>query len=216
MAVTQLQIGPQPITGNGGLSFQRADAQSATVVQEFNGRYAEATIQGKKFNFSTTTAAAILLTNTTANGPTIWNPAGSGKILYIDKLELSWVAGTITVSSLIWNITKNAGNGISATAPIITFTNAAPVPAMIGSGATSKMLFAPVTSTFTAAPSFYRAAGINMIAAGAQVPFVMVYDGDFALMPGNALTLNCAVTTTTATFFTTIMGTEVDMPVGTL
>ena len=216
MAVTQLQIGKQPITGNGGLVFQRSDSQAATVVQEFNGRYAEATMQGQKFNFSVASAAAILLTNTTANGPTIWNPAGSGKVLYIDKLELSWVSGTITVSSLIWNITKNAGNGISATAPIVTFTNVAPVPAMVGSGASSKMLWAPVTSTFTAAPSFYRATGINMIAAGAQNNFQAVYDGDFALMPGNALTLNCAVTTTTALFWTTIMGTEVDLPAGTL
>jgi hypothetical protein len=215
MATTQLQVGAQTVN-DGGLANQRGDNYGCEVVQELNGRYAEVTRRGQKFNFSVAAAAAILLTNTTANGPTIWNPSGSGKILYIDKLELSWVAGTITVSSLVWNITKNAGAVAATGSPILTFTNVLPAPAMAGSGTSSKMFWAPVTSTFTAAPAFYRATGINMIAAGASVPFVATYDGDFAVYPGTAVTLNCAVATTTATFWTTIMGTEVDMPVGTL
>jgi hypothetical protein len=213
MPLMNLQVGPQPVQDNTPAN-QRGDNNGCEMVQEFNGRYAEVTRRGQKFNFSVGAAAAILLTNTTANGPTIWNPAGSGKILYIDKLELSWLSGTITVSSLIWNITKNAGNTAATGSPILTWTNVAPTPALVGGATASRMLWAPITSTYTAAPSFYRASGINMIAAGASVPFVATYDGDFAVMPGNAVTLNCAVATTTALFWTTIMGTEVDLPAG--
>jgi hypothetical protein len=204
------------IANDGGVVNQRGDNYGASVVQEMNGRYAEVTRRGQKFNFSVAAAAAILLTNTTANGPTIWNPLGSGKILYIDKLELSWLSGTITVSSLIWNITKNAGSQAATGSPILTFTNvpSSITPALVGSSSVSSMLWAPVTATFTAAPSFYRATGINMIAAGAQNSFQAVYEGDLALLPGQALTLNCAVTTTTALFWTTIMATELPLPVG--
>jgi hypothetical protein len=213
----QLQPGPQAAPDNSIIN-QRGDNYGSQVVQQFNGKFAEVARRGQCFNFSVAAAAAILLTNTTANGPTIWNPAGSGKILYVNYLDLAWLSGTITVSSLIWNITKNAGSVAATGAPILTFTHLATsiTPAMIGSSAVSSMLWAPVTSTYTVAPSFYRPTGINWIAAGASVPLHIDYDGSLAIMPGNALTLNCAVATTTALFWTTINCTEVPLVAGTV
>ncbi len=206
----QLQIGPQ-IAADGQVANQRGDNFGNTMVQQFNGKYAELVRRGQLFNFSVAAAAAILITNTTANGPTIWNPAGSGKVLYLTRLRLSFVAGTTTISSLIWNVTKNAGSAIGTAAPIVTFTNVNPAPAGIGAPGTSNMLWAPVTSTFTAAPVFYAATGINLGAAGPTAGagnFDMDLDGEIALYPGNALTLNASVATTTSTWWTSIWGAE--------
>lgn len=206
----QIQIGP--MQGNdGGVMNQRGDNFGSTVVQQFNGKYAELARRGQLFNFSVTTGAALLLPATTGNHPTIWNPAGSGKVLYICKLAVSFLAGTTTISSLLWAVTRNAGNTISATAPVVTFTNVAPVTAGIGAIGSSNMLWAPATCTFVAAPTIFAATGINLGAAGPSAGagnFDMDFDGSIAIYPGNALSLCCSVTTTTSTWYTSILAAE--------
>jgi hypothetical protein len=211
----QNQVGPF-VANDGAVSNMRADNYGSSIVQQFNGKYAEQARRGQLFNASVAAAAAILLTNTTANGPTLWNPLGSGVILYINQLYLTWVSGTITVSGLIWNITRNAGAQAATGAPILTVTPVATRPCMEGSSSVSKAIWAPVTTTYTAAPSFLRATGISMIAAGQTAVIEQDYDGTFAVMPGNAVTLNCAVATTTAIFWTTIIYSEVPIPAGVL
>lgn len=211
----QMQVG-SAVANDGSVVNQRSDNYGAQIFQQFMGKYAEQARRGQLFNASVAAAAAILLTNTAANGPTLWNPLGSGVILYINHLYLAWVSGSITVSSLIWNITRNAGAQAATGAPILTVTPVATRPCMEGSSAVSKAIWAPVTTTYTAAPSFLRATGINEIAAGAQGPYMMDYDGTFAVLPGNAVTLNCAAATTTALFWTTIIYSEIPVPSGVL
>lgn len=73
------------------------------------------------------------------------------------------------------------------------------------------MRFAPAVCTFTAAPAFYASTGINFGAAAPTAGsgnYDQDIDGAIALYPGNALSLCCSVTTTTALFFTTIIGAE--------
>ena len=206
----QIQVGAQQ-ANDGGVINQRGDNFGSTMVQQFNGKYAELARRGQLYNFSVGAAAAILLTNTTANGPTIFNPLGSGKVLYLCSLRVSFVSGTTVVSSLIWNVTRNAGSAAATGAPITTFTHVAPVSMSIGQNASSNMLWAPITSTYTAAPSFFAATGINLGAAAPTAGggnYDQDIDGQIAIYPGNALTLNCSVATTTATFWTTIVGAE--------
>lgn len=214
-ANVNLVVTPNPIIAgpDNTAIVPRGDSYGSTIVQELNGKYAELVARGCVFQYSTTSAAAILLTNTTANGPTIWNPSTSNKVLYLLKLRLSWLSGTTTASSLIWNKCTPQSGAVTATAPtgsqILTFTNVAPVNALKGGSQVSAMGWAPVTSTFTAAPAFDCATGINLTATTIAQPLLEVdYEGEMAYMPGTALTLNAAVTTTTALFFVTIWAAE--------
>jgi hypothetical protein len=206
----QIQIGPQQ-ANDGGVVNQRGDNFGSTVVQQFNGKYAELARRGQLFNFSTAAGAAILLPATTGNTPSIWNPAGSGKVLYICKVAVSFLAGTTTVSSLIWAVLRNAGSAIGTAAPVVTFTDVAATTAAIGAVGTSNMRWAPAVSTYTVAPVFLAATGINLGAAAPTAGggnYDVDVDGAIVLYPGNVLQLACAVTTTTATFWSTIWGAE--------
>jgi hypothetical protein len=206
----QVQVGFQQ-ANDGGVINQRGDNFGSTVVTQFNGKYAELARRGQLINFSVAAGAALLLSATTGNHPTIWNPTGSGKVLYLCRLKTSFLSGTTTVSSLLWCVTRNAGSSISATAPVVTFTNVSPQSAAVGGNGVSNMLWAPATCTFTAAPTFFAATGVNLGAAGPTAGagnFDMDLDGEIALYPGNALSLTCSVTTTTSLWWTSIWGAE--------
>jgi len=189
------------------------DVNGALKVQQFGGKYSELARRGLLFNYSVKTAAAHLLSATTGNVPTIWNPQGSGKVLYILGLRENFLSGTTTIGSLQWCITRNAGSALGTAAPIVTFTNQAPEPAIDGAGFASAMRFAPAVCTFTAAPAYLQSAGVNF---GAAYPTVngnpdVDYDGAIAIMPGEAISLCYCVTTSTALFFTTIIGAELPL-----
>jgi hypothetical protein len=104
-------------------------------------------------------------------------------------------------------ITKNAGSALGTAAPIVTFTEQVPDPAIIGASFASSMKFAPAVCTFTAAPAFMASTGINFAAVAPTAGTIneVDYDGALAVMPGNAVSLCACVTTTTALFFSTII-----------
>lgn len=206
----QIQIGPQS-AADGQVVNSRGDNFGNQMIQNFNGKYAELARRGQLFNFSVKTAAAFLLTNTTGNVPTIWNPAGSGKVLYLCKLKVNFVSGTTTIGSLHWCVTRNAGAAIGTAAPIVTFTSQAGEAAAIGQSGSSNMLFAPAVCTFTSAPAFYASTGMNFGAASPTAGhgnLDMDMDGEIAIYPGNALSLCYSVTTSTSLWFASIWGAE--------
>jgi hypothetical protein len=127
---------------------------------------------------------------------------------------MSFVSGATTISSILWALTANAGSTISATAPIVTFTDVAARNANLGMGKASVMRFAPATSTYVAAPVVICATGLNL---GAAAPtgagtYEVLLDGSMVLQPGNALSLCCSVATTTSLWWTTIWGMELQIP----
>jgi hypothetical protein len=203
--------------------FQRSDGSYGHVsstpngalhVQTLNGKYAELARRGYLFNYTVKTGAAILLSATTGNCATVWNPAGSNKILYICTLNLNFLAGTTTVSSLQWMITRNAGASFGTSGPIVTFTDQTPEPAIAGSQFASSMRFAPAVCTFTTAPAFLMSTGINLGAASPSAgagDLSRDYDGVLAIMPGMAISLCASVTSTTSTWFTSILGAEIPL-----
>ena len=212
----QVQTGPQAIN-DGMVANARGDNQGSTVVQQYGGKYAELVRRGLVFTFSTP-SQAILITHATAGSfPTLWNPLGSGRMLYILGVCATWISGTTTVSSLHWCYTANAGNVAATGAPVHTYTAVAGLNALVGSTMTSSMRFSPTTQTYTAAPAFLRSSGINLPTASAlNTVYRVDYDGDFAVLPGNAVSLTCAVATTTSVFFPTIITAEVPLPAGVL
>lgn len=194
----QVQIGPMA-ANDGSVVNARGDNYGAAVVQEFNGKYAEVARRGQLFVASTAAAGiAVLVSATTGNVPTLWNPLGSGKILYPVRLAVNWLSGSTTASALLWSKTENAGANIGTAAPIPTFTSVATIPAAVGVSAVSNAKWAPAVCTFAAAPAFYASTGISLKATAEDYVIYVDYDGSIALTPGNALSLTASVTTTTA------------------
>ena len=208
----QYQVG-QAFGNDNGVLNARGDNYGSMIIQQFNGRYAELARRGQLFNFSTP-SQAIPISATGGGMPTIWNPAGSGKILYVLKLLYCYTSGTLAQGALNWYLTAAAGSNISATAPIKTFTSVAPVPMMVGSSSASSMWWGPTTNTFQVAPVFYLATGINNLASGpAGTVDYVDSDACIALMPGNSISLGATVATS-ALLWTTIVAAELPIPVG--
>jgi hypothetical protein len=204
-----------PFTDDSNIQV-RGDSYGNMMVQSFGGKYMELTRRGVLYMCTVTAGAALLISATTGLHPTIWNPAGSNVVVYPVAVECSFLSGTTTVSSLLWALTSDAGSAIGTAAPIVTFTNVAPRNCLLGSGNVAKFKFAPATVTFTAAPTVIAATGINLGAAaptaGAPSPWEM--DGKIGIMPGTALSLTCAVTSTTSLWFTTIYVAEMPLITG--
>lgn len=203
MPLNQGQVGPQ-VASDLGLANIRADNYGSQMVQEFNGKYAELARRGMLFNAKIADAGiALIVSATTGNHPTLWNPLGSGKIVYILRLYLNWLSGNIATSGLLWCTTTSAGANKGTGAPVVTFTEVATVPSLVGSSSGSNCKWAPAVCTFAAAPALYMSTGINLAAttaAAATTNLIADYDGHIALLPGTAISLTCAQATTTALF----------------
>jgi hypothetical protein len=213
MSTNQYQVGPQIVPKGQGPSNARGDYSGAGVFQQGQGKYAELVRQGQLFNYSVTAAAALLAPGTTACGPCWWNPIGSGVIFYPLVVTQNWLSGATTAGSVYWALTQNAGANIGTAAPVVTFTNVAPVNMALGStnAQASAMRFAPITATYAVAPVFFMAAGFNYKSEVGDYLGVIDYDGALAVYPGNALTLCYSVATSTALYWTSVLGAEVPL-----
>ena len=213
MPTNQYQVGPQIVPKGQGPSNARGDYSGAGVFQQGQGKYAELVRQGQLFNYSVTTAAALLLSATTACGPCWWNPVGSGVIFYPLLLTQTWLSGVTVAGSVNWCITKNAGAAIGTAAPIVTFTQTNPTNMAIGSvnAATSAINFAQITATYTTAPAFFVSTGLNYKTEAGDYLAEVDFDGALALYPGNALTLCYSVTTSTGLYWTSVLGCELPL-----
>lgn len=213
-------VGPQFNADGAGIDLNaRQNVYGGAVNSDTCGTRFEDTLNGETQIFTTTTAAALLLSATTGNCPTIWNPSTSNKIFIPTKVVLGFLSGTTTIGSVLWATTVTQGGTavIATTGPVITFTNAAAVNGGIGgpSPKPSGMLWAPAVCTFVAAPVVLAPTGINL---GAAAPtnggnsFIAEQNGDIILWPGNALSLVYSVTTSTALYFATIYGVTKSLP----
>ncbi len=214
MALTTLnQVGPQSV-GNGTQTVPRLSKFGETVTNEASGQYFEQGLNGQSFVY-TIASQALLLSATTGNVPTIWNPAGSGVIFVPTSLTITYISGTLVVGGVVIATTLNAGSAIGTAAPIVTFTQVAAKAAIRGTGAASKCLFAPSTCTFTAAPTVEYATNINynttalVLANGTHN-----FNGTLAYYPGTAMSVCYTVTTSTALFALTVCGLEIPIPPG--
>ncbi len=177
-----------------------------------------ANIAGRVFLATSLTGGiALIVSATTGNHPTIWNPANSGVNINIKKLVLGYVSGANAPTSLCWNIVTGAGTTVGTGLAIVTFTSVAVSSAVAGGGLTnSRVQWSPAISTYTAAPAYYRPIGLSLftgIGATAADPFQLqeTYNGDLVVAPGTAICLVTQAATTTALFRITIIGEEVDI-----
>jgi hypothetical protein len=184
---------------------------SSALVSGFNPAHYERAAGGDVFLFNTP-GQALLLSATTGECPTIINPLGSGKNFVPLALRLSFLSGTTTIGGVLIAQTLNVGGGPATGAPIISATLVAPVSAYVGGSTASQMKWSPTTNEFTAAPTVISAA-LNL---GAAAPtgtgnYETQFDGSLVFAPGTAMSIVYSVATSTALFFVTIVGAEIDV-----
>jgi hypothetical protein len=185
-------------------ALARFGRDGSLVVCENHGKYFEQALRGNMYVASTLTAGiALIVSATTGNCPTLWNPLGSGVNAEIVRLSVTYISGVTAPTALYWMITSPAGSAIATGAPIATFTAVAAANLLIGQGKVSSCRWAPAICTFTAAPAYYTATGIGLgTGAPTVVPSVINvdYDGLLVIPPGTAISLCSQAATTTALY----------------
>ena len=203
------RVGPQYIP-DGMVSGFRMGRTGEQLASEVHGKYVEQVSRGNVYFGTTLTAGiALIVAATTGNHPSLWNPAGSGFVASLVKLTMSYISGANAPTALYWHLTQNAGSAIGTAAPVVTWTNVAPVNCRLGSSNASAMKWAPAVNTYTAAPPYLCGVGVSldtMASTSTNAPFVISidYDGVMQLPPGNVLSLCTQASTTTALFNVTL------------
>ena len=167
------------------------------IVSELHGKYFQQAYRGNVYYASTATAGVVIpIASTLTPTYSIWNPAGSGKLLVPIVTLLGWTATTAALGSFVWQATTNAGSNISTTAPFVAFGTGSAVNANLGSGKASQMrIGSGGTTTLVAASTFYRGTGVSTTpttAATSVAPWWIArddWDGSGIVPPGNAIHL---------------------------
>ena len=213
----EMRVGPTRLADDAEAA-PRLGNSGEQIVQELNGRYYEQVVRGNVFIYSTVAAGIALITPAAAGLiPTLWNPAGSGYNFIPIRLVMGYVTALHNAPTNITLATiPNAGNTIGAGLPIITFTDVAPVNALLGSGKVSKMRWAPAVCTFTPIPTFLMTLGLSQftgVAATAVAPWSLVHDFDGTLIvgPGNTLHIGCNAANTSV-YSIALIGMELPVP----
>lgn len=194
------------------LNLPRLGNQGELIVSNFSGQFYEQTMRGNGFIYATTTAVSVVALGT-AGAPNLWNPAGSGKLLVLEKIIFAAAAvGTPVASAFTYGLLQNAGSQIGTAAPVVSLTQVAPVSALLGSGIVSVIRFAPATISLTTAPTLFAVAAQS--GGTATVTTAALQDdinGKIIIPPGNLFQIG-ASTATSTTYFITIYGLELPIP----
>ena len=180
------------------------------LVAEIHGKYYTQCYRGNVY-YATTTAAGVAIITSSTLTPTysLWNPAGSGKLMVPIALMVAWGTVTSVAGGVVWTATTNAGSSISTTAPMVAFGSGSALNANLGSGKVSVVRAATGgTTTLVAAPTLFRTTGISVgstaLAAGTAWWVAREdYDGSMIVPPNNAihvmastaLAATCCITT---------------------
>lgn len=190
------------------------------MVSELHGKYFSQNYAGNVALASLTTAAAVpvLATNTVANFA-IWNPAGNNRAVSLIKLSLGQ-SNTVSVMNAIgWAGLNNAGNTVSATAPITAITALTVRSGKMGVSYSGGVLANSALSTLGTGSSIaylYRWTHLSMGAAATTTAAFWTlseeYDGTFIIPPNNAVFLVSSVAASGVIFMTSVIWEEIPWP----
>jgi hypothetical protein len=193
-----------------------AGSMGELIAADIWGKYGEMARRGWVY-----TASGTLLTipvyTTLTNGPALWNPAGSGKLVVPLKLTLSAGGlGTPVITGLVGCFLNSAGSTAATGAPVITWTNIAPIGTSLGKQGTATTMFANAVVTYTAQPAAFYHFGLNMWKSGTEAistPVTLVHDFDSAVMiwPGSLMAIGGTPAATSTTYITSIMFAEIPL-----
>ena len=208
-------VGPKNL-GDSQLTNFRMGNQSELMVAELGGKYMEWCRRGWVY-----TASGTLLTipvyTTLTNGPVLWNPAGSGKLVIPLKITLTpGGLGTPVITGLVGCYLNNAGSAPATGAPVITATNIVPIGTNLGKQGTSTTLFSNATVTYTAQPSPFYYPGLSMWKSGTDAistPVTLFHDfeGAVQIQPGSLIAFGGTPAATSTTYITSILFAEIPL-----
>lgn len=202
--------------GDSQVTNFRMGNQGELMMNELGGKYMEWTRRGYVF-----TASGTLLTipvyTTLTNGPVLWNPAGSGKLVIPLKITLTpGGLGTPVITGLVGCYLNSAGATAATGAPVITFTNIAPIGTNLGKQVTASTLFANAAVTYTAQPTAFYYPGLSMWKSGTDAistPVTLFHDfeGAVQLQPGSLIAFGGTPAATSTTYITSILFAEIPL-----
>ena len=209
---SQLQVGQVATSLSDGLAAPlRGGRQGDQIVSELHGRYYETTYRGNRFILSVATAAAITAYTGGAGGTPmigVYNPAGSGKNMVIDKAQFANVVAASVAG------TATFGLYFGTTAAITQATTSTPTNlgtlAASGSVMTGFRNVALTSSTAAAnvvpLGSYYWATAAGAI----QTPNAPAdLEGSIIIPPGSYVALGGSAALTSATWIGSLQWEEV-------
>lgn len=186
------------------------------IVSDIWGKYGEFCRRGWIYTVSGTLLTIPVYTTLT-NGPALWNPAGSGKLVVPLKMMLSAGGlGTPVITGIVGCYLNGAGSTAATGAPVITWTNIAPIGTFLGKQQTATTMFANAVVTYTTQPAAFYHTGFNMYKSGTDaisLPITLVHDFDSAVMlyPGSLIAFGGTPAATSTTYITSIMFAEIPL-----
>jgi|WetSurMetagenome_2_1015567.scaffolds.fasta_scaffold355208_2 hypothetical protein len=160
------------------------------LVANFGPKYLEWARRGWIFTARPTAAAALVIFSTATNAPTLWNPEGSDKLVVPLFLNMHPVAVASAVhTGVVVGLKSACGNTAATGAPFPTFTNKVPTCNTPAAGKTASSKFADNVVTFTAIPTVFADLGNYQAAAGLPAISHYEFNGEFALGPGDAMSI---------------------------
>ena len=215
----QIQPGAQNVGDNSGPINQRGDNYGATVIQEGGGWYQELVRRGYGFVYSQA-AAGVAIAIPGSGAKTnfmIWNPAASGRLFVPLKITLGLVSTTAVLGNMSIYYGTGLGANIGTGAPVVSYTPATPVNALIGSTTASVMNFAPAVENLTTAPTYLKTLGWSILAndltAKTTWNFETDLQGSLIFTPGTAMIVG-ASTAIASVCVISCFGVEIPIPVG--
>ena len=121
------------------------------------GQY-DQTNQGNRFCAFLAAAAAIPISNSTAPVAPLWNKAGSGVKLVLERMSFGYVSGTEAPGNILVNQLQGAGSAAGAGLPLTSFTagviNTTIFCTQLGAGKLPQGAFGTVAALTTAGVPF--------------------------------------------------------------
>lgn len=182
-----------PVTSSdGAINITRGGKSGEASVADAHARYTEANYRGQMFMACNTALQALSLNSTTATGLILSNPAGSNKLIVLQRILVALASLPAGGATLI--ITGNANTVGAAT---VHTTPLVPQSALLGSGISP---VAKVDSAATiAAATIFRTIGggpAATVAASTSFPAHINDEvaGEIILQPGTCISLQCLTT----------------------
>jgi hypothetical protein len=196
-----------------------------TIVSKLHGDFYEANYQGKVFSTGTTAAVALASTHATATGLTatatpilgIYNPSGSGYNAEVLQTVLNTFINNVTSvapGAYVWAVATGQGAISTGLTPWHRKTLTQTGSVCKGfAGATALTGMVGSLTVFSAAP-FPLASGLATTTVAAATPTpsyggLEVYNGSVIVPPGGVLALMCTISTTTHSFYGSLLWQEV-------
>ncbi len=187
-----------------------------TIVSEFRGKFGEANSRGQLFHFCTLVAGVTLpIFTNTAQTYGLRNPAGSGVVLEIVRVELGYLSGTQAPGTLVWAQAPNPNDTIATLSGGVTVATQTAGTSGIYGGPSRASQCRMLTAITSIAPTvILRTLGMSaytMPATNATLGLTYtgyVCEGTDLLYPGNIILLGCTVAAAAGVNVVNVIGLE--------